>query len=74
MLEDVGSVDPQVALLLFRQCDSFYKMVQLAHSTPCSLMAYALQMFHNDVHHAIAECTAVDAFGNSWQLAQLYLS
>ena len=55
MLEDiVGSMDSQVALLLLHQCDSFYKMVHLAHSTPCSLMTDALQMFHNDVHHAFA--------------------
>ena len=28
-------------------------------------------MFDNDIHHAFAECTAVDAFGNSWQQAQI---
>ena len=55
MLEDVGSVDPQVALLLLRQCGSFYKMVHLARSTPPSLMADALQMFDNDIHDAFAE-------------------
>ena len=27
-----------------------------------------------DIHHALAECTAVDAFGNSWQQAELSLS
>ena len=74
MLEDVGSMDPQVALLRLRQCGSFCKMVHLARSTPPSLMADALQMFDNDIHHAFAECTAVDAFGNSWQQAQLSLS
>ena len=31
------------------------------------------QMFDNDIHHAFAECTAVDTFGNSWQQAQLSL-
>ena len=74
MLEDVGSMDPQVALLRLRQCGSFCKMVHLVRSTPPSLMADALQMFDNDIHHAFAECTAVDAFGNSWQQAQLSLS
>ena len=63
-----------MALLLLRQCGSFCKMVHLARSTPPSLMADALQMFDNDIHHAFAECTAVDAFGNSWQQAQLSLS
>ena len=74
MLEDVGSVNPQVTLLLLRRCGSFCKMVHLARSTPPSHMTEALQMFDNDVHHAFAECTAVDAFGNSWQQAQLSLS
>ena len=48
MLEDVDSVDPQVALLLLHQCGSFCKMVHLVRSTPPSLMADALQMFDND--------------------------
>ena len=39
MLEDVGSEDPQVALLLLCQCGSFCKMVHLARSTPPSLTA-----------------------------------
>ena len=73
MLEDVGFVDPQVALRLLRQCGSTCKMVHLACSTPPSLMADALQMFDNDIHEAFAECTAVDAFGNSWEQAQLSL-
>ena len=54
MLEDVGSVVPQVALLLLCQCGSFGKMVHLARSTPPSLMADALQMIDNDIHHAFA--------------------
>ena len=52
MLENVGSVDPQVALLLLHQCGSFCKIVHLARSTPPSLMADALQMFDIDIHHA----------------------
>ena len=61
MLEDVGSVDPQVALLLLCQCGSFCKMVHLAYSTLPSLMADALQMFDNDTHDAVAEFTADEA-------------
>ena len=41
-------LDPQVAMLLLRQCGSFCKMVHLACSAPPSLMAVALQMFDND--------------------------
>ena len=63
-----------MALLLLRQCSSFCKMVHLACSTPPSLMADALQMYDNDIHDAFAECTAVDAFGNSWEQTQLSLS
>ena len=33
MLENVGSVDPQVALLFFRQCGSLCNMIHLAHAT-----------------------------------------
>ena len=52
--EDIGSVDPQMALLLLPQCGSFCKMVHLARSTPPSLMADALLMFDNDIHvHAL---------------------
>ena len=46
-------------------------MVHLARSTPPSVMADALQMYDNDIHHAFAECTA---FGYAWQQAQLSLS
>ena len=33
-LEDVGAVDPQVALLLLRQCGGFCKLVHLASLLP----------------------------------------
>ena len=33
-LEAVGSIDPQVALLLLRQCGSFCRLVHLARNTP----------------------------------------
>ena len=63
-----------MAQLLLCQCGSFCKMVHLACSTPPSHMADALQMFDNDIHVAFAECTAVDAFGNSWEQTKLSLS
>ena len=64
MLEDVGSIDPQVAMLLLRQCGSFCKMEHLARSIPPSLMADALQMFDNDIHHAFAEWISLAIPGN----------
>ena len=35
-LSEVGSADPQVALLLLRQCGGFCKLVHLSRSTPSS--------------------------------------
>ena len=73
-LEEVGSVDPQVALLLLRQCGGFCKLVHLARSTPPSLIAEGLEYFDNDVRHCFALSTAVDTTNNAWKQAQLSLS
>ena len=70
-LEEVGSVDPQVALLLLRLCGSFCRLVHLARSTPPSLIVDGLD---NDVRHCFAECTMVDTSDAAWQQAQLSLS
>ena len=48
-LEELGSVDPQVAQLLLRHCGGFCKLVHLARSTPPSLIAEGLEYFDNDV-------------------------
>ena len=50
------------------------KVVHLAGSTPPDVMASAMQMYDNDGHRALTECTAVDAFGEAWQQAQLSLN
>ena len=73
-LEEVGSVDPQVALLLLRQCGGFCKLVHLARSTPPSLIAEGLEYFDNDVRHCFALSTAVGTTNNAWKQAQLSLS
>ena len=44
-LSGVGSLDPQIALLLLRQCASFCTLVHLAHSTPPSLVSEGLALF-----------------------------
>ena len=54
--EEVGSVDPQVALLLLRACSAFCKLVHLARSTPPSLVAEGFKYFDNDVRHCFALC------------------
>ena len=73
-LEEVGSVDPQVALLLLRTCGAFCKMVHLARSTPPSLVAEGFKYFENDVRHCFALCTGVDTSDDAWEQAQLSLS
>ena len=72
-IEEVGSVDPQVALLLLRMCGAFCKMVHLARSTPPSLVAEGFRYFDNDVRHCFASCTGVDTSDDAWEQAQLSL-
>ena len=48
-LEEVGSVDPQAALLLLHMCGAFCKLVHIARSTPLSLVAEGFKYFDNDV-------------------------
>ena len=73
-LEEVGSVDPQVALLLVRTCGAVCKMEHLARSTPPSLVAEGFKYFDNDVRHCFALCTGVDTSDDAWEQAQLSLS
>ena len=73
-LNEVGSADPQVALLLLRQCGGFSKLVHLSRSTPPSLVADALRLYDDDVRQCFTECTSVDTPDHSWQHAQLSIS
>ena len=73
-LSEVGSVDPQVALLLLRQCGGFCKLVHLSRSTPSSLVADALSLYSDDFCQCFTECTSVDTPDNAWQQAHLSLS
>ena len=59
-LVTVGSFDPQVALLLLRQCPGYCKLVHLAHSTPSSLISDGLALFDADVRRCFSECTGID--------------
>eukprot|EP00731_Ephydatia_muelleri_P035190 Em0103g2a len=72
-LEQVGVLDPQVALVL-RLCGGFCKLVHLARSTPPSLSSQALSLFDNDIHRVFSECTGVDTSDTAWKQAQLSLS
>ena len=73
-LEEVGSIDPQVALLLLWLCGSFCRLVHLARTTPPSLVNEAFELFDDNVRRCFAECTAVDVPDTAWQQAQLSLS
>ena len=44
-LEEVGLIDPQVALILLRLCGAFCKLVHLTRATPTSLIKDALAVF-----------------------------
>ena len=70
-LEEVGAVDPQVALTLLYMCGGFCRLAHLARATPPSLAMTSLQLFDEvDLFH----CTAVDTTDVAWQQAQLSLS
>ncbi|KAL5493203.1 hypothetical protein EMCRGX_G014348 [Ephydatia muelleri] len=73
-LEDVGQVDPQVALVLLRLCGGYCKLVHLARAIPPSFSQSGLQMFDRDVQKCFTSCTGVHPSNVAWNQAQLSLS
>ena len=73
-IEEVGALDPQVALLLLRTCSGFCKLAHLARATPPSLSVKALELFDLDVRDCLSQSTSVDMADVSWNQAQLSLS
>ena len=73
-LSGVGSLYPQIALLLLRQCASFCKLVHLARSTPPSLVSEGLALFDEEVRNYFSDCVAIDASDSDWLQVQLSLS
>ena len=71
---EVGSIDPQIALLLLRQCASFCKLVHVARSTPPSLVSEGLALFDGEVRCHFSDCVGIDASDADWQQVQLSLS
>ena len=65
-LVTVGSLDPQVALLLLRQCAGYCKLVHLACSTPPSFISDGLALFDADVRRCFSECTGIDTADTEW--------
>ena len=73
-IEEVGALDPQVALLLLRTCSGLCKLAHLAQATPSSLSIKALELFDLDVRDCLSQSTLVDMTDVSWNPAQLSLS
>eukprot|EP00731_Ephydatia_muelleri_P011794 Em0006g688a len=73
-IEEVGALDPQVALMLLRTCSGFCKLSHLARATPPSLSVKALELFDQDVRSCLSQSTLVDLTDVSWNQAQLILS
>ena len=73
-IEEVGALDPQVALMLLRTCSGFCKLSLLARATPPSLSVKALELFDQDVRSCLSQSTSVDLTDVSWNQAQLSLS
>ena len=72
-LEEVGLIDPQVALILLRLCGALCKLVHLTRATPTSLIKDALAVFDAGVRRTFCLCTGVDVSNDAWQQAQLSL-
>lgn len=55
--ERIGTIDPQVALILLRSCASFCKLVTITRATPPSLISSALESYDATIRHTSAECS-----------------
>ena len=73
-LDDVGQVDPQVALVLLRLCGGYCKLVHLARAVPPSFSQSVLQLFDQNVQKCYTSCTGVHPSIAAWKQAQLSLS
>ena len=72
-INDLGCIDPQVALALLRLCSSFCKLAHIARTTPPHLILSSMEKFDIDVHRSFAECTGCDVPDSAWRQAQLGL-
>ena len=64
-MSEVGSLDPQIALLL-RHCATYCKLVHLACSTPPALVSKGLALFDAEVRRHFCDCVAIDALDSEW--------
>ncbi|KAL5481549.1 hypothetical protein EMCRGX_G021737 [Ephydatia muelleri] len=71
LFEEVGIVDPQVALILLRLCGAFCKLVHLARATPSTLTSKVFALIDDDIRMTFCRCIGVDMSDTAWQQAQL---
>ena len=72
-MSEVGSLDPQIALLLLRRA-TFCKLVHLARSTPPAFVPEGLTLFDAEVRRHFCDCVAIDPSDSEWLQVQLSLS
>ncbi|KAL5482271.1 hypothetical protein EMCRGX_G022577 [Ephydatia muelleri] len=72
-LEEIGSLDPQVALALLCLCSGFCKLIHIARVTPPHLILDAMQRYDADIRCSFANCTGVDASDTAWKQAKMSL-
>ena len=70
----MGSLDPQIALILLCHCATFCKLVHLALSTPPALVSEGLALFDAEVCRHFCDCSAIDTSDSEWLQVQLSLS
>ncbi|KAL5464081.1 hypothetical protein EMCRGX_G033041 [Ephydatia muelleri] len=73
-LEEIGSIDPQVALALLHLCSGFCKLIHIANVTPPHLILNAMQSYDTDIHCSFANCTGLDTSDTAWKQAKTSLS
>ena len=72
-LEEIGSLDPQVALALLCLCFVFCKLIHIARVTPPQLILNAMQRYDADIRCSFANCTDVDVSDTAWKQAKMSL-
>ena len=72
-LEEIGSLDPQVALALLCLCSGFCKLIHIARVTPPHLILNAMQHYDVDIHQSFANCTGVDVSDTARKQAKMSL-
>ena len=72
-LEEIDSLDPQVALALLHLCSSFCKLIRIARVTPPHLILNAMQCYDEDICRSFANCTGIDTNDTDWKQAKMSL-